>query len=300
MSSLSRRAFIAAGSLASSGFALGQIPANTLRVNDVISRIKQHVGVPWKEKTVDNLLTGSPDTPVHGIATTMMATLDVVKRCVDQGKNMIVTHETPFYLHQDQTEDIKTDTVLLYKLNYCKKNDVAIFHFHDHWHARHPDGIAQGMVEQLGWQKNVIDPSDPKKLLFDGVSLAAFAQQMMLRLNARTMRILGDPTLPVRHVQTSWGYAGREAGIPAFAQPGLDVFICGETREWELVEYCQDSITAGNKKALIVVGHVISEQGGMKLCADWLRDFIQEVPVTFVPADEPFWNPDHPPTPSLS
>jgi hypothetical protein len=36
---------------------------------------------------------------------------------------------------------------------------------------------------------------------------------------------------------------------------------------------------------------VNSENGGMRYCADWLRDFIAEVPIGFVPAPEPFWNP---------
>jgi putative NIF3 family GTP cyclohydrolase 1 type 2 len=269
----------------------GKSPAPSLTAGEVIRRIKEHVGVPWFPKTVDNLLTGSPETPVLGIATTMMATLDVVERCVAHGKNMVVTHETPFYMHQDGTSDIRDDKTLLYKLDYCKQHDVALFHFHDHWHMRKPDGIAQGMMEQLGWQKNVDDAKDPKTFTFDGLTLAKFARQMQERLGARTMRVLGDPALPIRHVQTSWGYAGREGGIPLFSKLGVDVFICGETREWELVEYCQDSIRAGNRKALIVVGHVLSEQGGMILCRDWLREFISEVPVEFVAAAEPFWNP---------
>jgi hypothetical protein len=32
----------------------------------------------------------------------------------------------------------------------------------------------------------------------------------------------------------------------------------------------------------------------MKYCADWLRGFVGEVPVEFVPAEEPFWRPDAP------
>jgi hypothetical protein len=32
----------------------------------------------------------------------------------------------------------------------------------------------------------------------------------------------------------------------------------------------------------------------MILCADWLKSFISEVPIQFVPTPEPFWNPDHP------
>jgi putative NIF3 family GTP cyclohydrolase 1 type 2 len=296
MSPISRREFIASGCALVSTAALGQShntpsASTPITAGDVIARIKQHVGVPWHEKTVDNLLTGSSETPVHGIATTMMATLDVVRRAIAQGNNMIVTHETPFYLHQDQTADIATDPTLLYKLDLCKKNNVALLHFHDHWHMRQPDGIAQGMVEQLGWQKNVDNPTDPKKLTFPGTPLLTFTRQMQTTLNASTLRVLGDPSLPVHRVQTSWGYCGREGGIKLFSDPATDVLICGETREWELVEYCQDSIAAGNKKALIVVGHVLSEQGGMILCAEWLRSFISEVPIQFIPAAEPFWNP---------
>jgi putative NIF3 family GTP cyclohydrolase 1 type 2 len=84
-------------------------------------------------------------------------------------------------------------------------------------------------------------------------------------------------------------------GIKLLSSPGIDVLIGGETREWELVEYCQDSIRAGNRKALIVVGHVLSEQGGMMLCAKWMKEFVSEVPIEFVAASEPFWNPDYPP-----
>jgi putative NIF3 family GTP cyclohydrolase 1 type 2 len=294
MSELSRREFMATGAAFAAGITFtpaAQAASTGLTAGDVIDRIKQEVGVPWREKTVDNLLTGTRATPVRGIATTMMATLDVVERCVADGKNMIVTHETPFYLHQDGTDDLKNDPVLQYKVDFCAKHDVAIFHFHDHWHAHQPDGIAQGMVNQLGWGKNVFDAANPKKLVFDEVPLAQFTRTMQKTLQARTMRVLGDPKLPVRRVVTSWGFCGREGGIKLFSDPDTDVLICGETREWELVEYCQDSIRSGNKKALVVVGHVLSEQGGMMLCRDWLKPFFPGTPVAFVPAREPFWNP---------
>jgi putative NIF3 family GTP cyclohydrolase 1 type 2 len=296
MTPVTRRSFVTAGSAFVSSIALGHATVaqsatapEQLTAGEVMARIKKNVGVPWFPQTVDNLLTGSSETPVTGIATTMMATLDVVERCVAKGLNMIVSHETPFYLHQDHTEDIKNDATLNYKLDFCKKHNIAIFHFHDHWHAHHPDGIAQGMVNQLGWQKNVVDAADPKRLVFDSAPLAKFTADMAAKLHAKSIRVLGDPALPVRRVQTSWGYASREGGIKLFSDPNTDVFICGETREWELVEYCQDSIASGNRKALIVVGHVLSEQGGMILCADWLKGFVTEVPIEFVAATEPFW-----------
>jgi hypothetical protein len=48
------------------------------------------------------------------------------------------------------------------------------------------------------------------------------------------------------------------------------------------------------KKALIVIGHVLSEQSGMKLRAEWMKSFVKEVRVDFVAAPEPFWNPENP------
>jgi putative NIF3 family GTP cyclohydrolase 1 type 2 len=294
MSDLTRRSFILSASAAlTAKLAKAGRTLTPLTAGQVVDRIRQQVGVPWRAQTVDQIVAGDESTPVHGIAATMMATLDVVERAAAAGKNMIVTHETPFYLHQDHTDDIKDDPTLKYKLEFIRRHNMAIFHFHDHWHARKPDGIATGMMQQLGWEKDV-DPDNPKQFTFSGEPLAHFCLGMQSRLKDRTIRVVGDPRLPVKRVLASWGFAGRMPGISLFARPDVDVFICGETREWELVEYVRDSITAGNKKALILLGHVVSEQGGMIYCADWLRSFIPEVPIEFIPTREPFWTPDHP------
>jgi hypothetical protein len=67
------------------------------------------------------------------------------------------------------------------------------------------------------------------------------------------------------------------------------VLLVGETREWETVEYAADAVTQGRKKALIVIGHIPSEQAGMDECAKWLKGFVKDVPVEFVPTKEPWW-----------
>jgi len=257
----------------------------------VIDRIKANIGIPWRQQTVDNLIAGTAETPVKGIATTMMATLDVCKRAHAAGKNMVITHESTFFSHQDTVAQLQADEIYLCKRDFLNRNGMAVFHFHDHWHDRHPDGIAAGMVRELGWEKHA-DQNDLKMLSFPGTPLAQLAQEMEAKLKARTIRVIGDPKLLVRRVATSWGYIGT--GIPLISREGVDVLICGETREWELVEYVQDMISCGSKKGLIVVGHVLSEQAGMKLCAEWLKSFLPELPIEFIPADEPFWSPKNP------
>ncbi|MDN5211513.1 hypothetical protein QQ020_05610 [Fulvivirgaceae bacterium BMA12] len=46
------------------------------------------------------------------------------------------------------------------------------------------------------------------------------------------------------------------------------------------------------KKGLIIMGHADSEEAGMEYCARWLKGFIKEVPVTFIPAGNPLWSPN--------
>src|SRR5204863_6226885 len=116
----------------------------------VVDRIKGKVGVPWREQTVDRIVAGDPEVPVKGIATTMMATLDVMQRAAAAGKNLVITHEPTFYSHQDTVDQLKDDAGYQFKTEFIRKNRMAVFHFHDHWHAHRPDGIAFGMMRQLG------------------------------------------------------------------------------------------------------------------------------------------------------
>jgi hypothetical protein len=76
-----------------------------------------------------------------------------------------------------------------------------------------------------------------------------------------------------------------------FSGSDADVLVCGEPTEWNTVEYARDSIAAGKKKGMIILGHDMSEERGMEECARWLRGFVTEVPVEFIPAGEAFWLP---------
>lgn len=287
----SRRDFLLASlGLTATGFIrLEHAPA--LTVGGVIDRIKTNVGIPWREQTVDNLIVGAREQEVKGIAVAMMATLDVARRAAAQGLNLIITHEPTFFNHPDRTETLQQDPVYQYKRDFLEKRGLSVFHFHDHWHGRKPDGIATGMAREMGWEK-YMNPEQPKQFTLPETTLSRLARELESKLKIRTMRVVGDPNLPVRNVLASWGNVSLQPGIPYLAQS--DVLIVGETHEWELVEYVQDAIAAGQRKALIVLGHLVSEQAGMKYCAEWLKGFVPEVPVAFVAAPEPFWRAGQP------
>lgn len=264
-----------------------------LTARQVIERIQAHVGVPWQSDTVDTFKAGNPDTPVTGIAVTMMATFDVLKRAAASRNNLIITHEPTFFNHLDKPDlaEGDSDAVLAEKRAFIEKHGLVIWRFHDHWHAREPDGIEAGMVHALGWEKYQ-DPANQYLFTLPRMSVEALAAELKARLRIRVMRVVGEPEMQVTRIAFSPGAAGFERETKALEMPGVEVLVVGETREWETVEYVADAMTEGKHKALIILGHIPSEQAGMKECAQWLQGFVTEVPVNLVPSAEPFWAPE--------
>ncbi len=103
--------------------------SQSLTAGQVIDRIKANVGIPWRAQTVDNIIFGTADAPVKGIATTMMATLDVVQRAAASGRNMIITHEPTFYSHQDTTDQLLQDPTYKFKTEFMTKNGMVVVPF---------------------------------------------------------------------------------------------------------------------------------------------------------------------------
>lgn len=288
MDALTRRSWLQAAPALLAGEAAMAQPGAELTARQAIERIRKNVGVPWRSQTVDTFKAGNPDAPVKGIATTVMATFDVLQRAARSGQNLVITHEPTFYNHEDDTKDFAGDPVYAAKHAFIEKNNMVVWRFHDHWHARRPDGILTGMLEILGWEK-FQDSGNPRVLALPAAPLASLARDMQKRLKVRTMRVIGDPAMPVSKIALNPGYASLLGATRTLARPEVEVLVVGELREWEGVEYAQDAIALGMKKALIVLGHAISEENGMSECARWLKTFVTEVPVEFVPAGEPFW-----------
>jgi putative NIF3 family GTP cyclohydrolase 1 type 2 len=284
-------ALLAVAGLALAGYsAIAQSTRPTAR--EIVAAIQGRIGIPWQTETVDTFKAGNPDTPVTGIAVTMMATLDVLQRAAANHQNFIITHEPTFYSHQDVPEGMDpSDPVWAAKRDFIEKNGLVVWRFHDHWHRRKPDGILAGMVHALGWEQ-FQQADDPKIFTLPQTTLAKLAADVANRLDSPVLRVVGDPGMKVTKIALTPGASGFVRETHALEQDNVEVLLVGETREWETVEYAADAWTEGRRKALIVIGHIPSEQAGMEECARWLKTFITGVPIEFVPAKQPFWLPE--------
>jgi putative NIF3 family GTP cyclohydrolase 1 type 2 len=296
MKPLSRREFVtltAAAPLA--------VPAllqpRALTAQEVVDRIKQKIGVEWKTDGVDTFKAGDPMTPVKGIATSAMATLDVLKQAVKAGSNFVITSEPTFYSRTDSAVPsggrrggtAAPDAIFTAKNEFIKNNQLVVWRFSDHWRQRTPDPFTIGLGDALGWGK-LRAADDPRRIAISRTTLEALASELKKRLNSRGgIRVIGDPRLNVARIGLLPGTTPVQTALSLF--PLVDAIIAGEVREWETVELARDKVTAGERKSLILIGRVVSENSGMNECAKWLKDVVPEIRATWIPVDDPYWRP---------
>jgi hypothetical protein len=166
----------------------------------------KNVGVPWRTDTVDTFKAGDPDTPVTGIAVTMMARLDVIER-------------------------------------------------------------AAALPE---------------------ISLNDLAASIKSKLQIRVLRVFGDPEMKLSKAAFLPGAAGSPAIFNSSNATTSKRCLSAKRRNgkgsstWPM----RYPSTAARRSSSL--GHITSEQAGIKECAKGLKTFITGTPITFVTASEPF------------
>jgi putative NIF3 family GTP cyclohydrolase 1 type 2 len=280
---------------------------------DLIDRIQKNVGVPWQSQRSDGfsdgILQGSADTKVTGIVTTFAPTLDVLRRAVAFGKNTIICREAPFYSRGERAplfwrngpapskELTDNDAVCRAKQEFITQNSLVIIRFYDNWDARKTDGQLRGLTHALGWASfhlagtSGVDAYDPRNVYFrlPQTPLNNLAQDLKQKLKIQGVRIVGDPTSSVGKLALNHGLLLVADAERILREPGIDVVVAGDVVEWEAGPYFQDLVTAGKTKGLILLGDEASEEPGSGEMAAWLKGFITEVPIEWIPAGEPFW-----------
>ena len=270
--------------------------AQTITAAEAIQRIQQHYPAA-PPNTVDTIKAGEPSTPVTGIATTFLDTMDVLREANRRGANLVITHEPTFYNHLDDTSFFADDSVYREKLAFIQQNHMVVFRLHDAIHLTSPDHIATGFIQELGWQNYMVG-DNPSLVTIPKTTLLKLSRDLAAKLDAQTLRVVGDPNLEVTRVAIRLGAAGLQKQVTAL-RGDVEVLLAGESAEWEAVEYVRDASIQGRHKALVLVGHEVSEEAGMKKCAEDLRPLFPNLLVIHIPTGQPLWSLANPPTRSV-
>jgi putative NIF3 family GTP cyclohydrolase 1 type 2 len=268
--------------------------SQTITAAEAIHRIQQRYPHPVPD-TVDTIKAGDPATPVTGIATTFLDTMEVLKEANRRGLNLVISHEPTFYNHRDDTTFFADDPVYKEKRAFIEQHHMVVFRLHDEIHETAPDHIELGLLDALGWQGSA-KQGDPFHVTIPATNLETLAKQLQGKLKASiTMRVVGDPKLMITHIAIVPGAAGLETQVSALRPDEVELEIAGEASEWETVEYVRDAVNQGRHKALILLGHEPSEEPGMEKCAEDLRAVFPGMKVEHVVAGNALWLPAHPP-----
>lgn len=256
-----------------------------ITAQQVIDRIQQQIGSAWKSQSADILHAGNRDSEVTGIVTTFAPSLDVLRRAVAAKKNMIVSREAPFWA-RGRSDSMNQDATYRFKRDFIQSNNLIVWRFFDNWNARRPDGQLVGLARALGWEKgaNGYFPLPP-------ATLRETAANIKRTLKMKSIRIIGDPNTRVTKAALSHGMYQVADLEKHLEEPGVDLVVIGEPIEWEASPYFADLVASGQKKGLIVLGQEVSEEPGCGEMATWLRSFLKDVPVEWIPTGEPAWMP---------
>jgi putative NIF3 family GTP cyclohydrolase 1 type 2 len=271
---------------------------------EIIGRMQKNLGVPWKDPSTDVFYAGAPNAFISGVATTWTPSLEVLRRAVAAKKNMIITRESPYWLHETATpeysgagahfsrEQMAGDATYQFKQDFIAKNNLVIYRFYDKWNARKLNGQLHALTGALSWEKyRERDVGSSSHAYFDlpPSSLKQLTVTIQSHLKLRAMRVLGDPQSSVRRIALTHGFLLVPELEEVVGKKGVDVLVTGEPVEWEALPYFEDLISAGKSKGMINLGNEASEEPGSGEVAAWLKSFISEVPVEWLPAGEPFW-----------
>ena len=297
MKSISRREFVALTTAAPLAVPAILQSSAAPTAQEIVDRIKRKIGGEWKADTVDTFKAGDPLTPIKGIATTAMASMDVLRQAVKAGANFVITCEPTFYSKADSPmpggarrgAPASPDAVFLGKNDFIRSNNLVIWRFSDHWRQRTPDPLSIALADTLGWGK-LRSASDPRLITLSNTTLESLVSDLKKKLGSRGgIRVVGDPKLSVRKIGLLPGTTAIQSALNLF--PSVDTIVAGEVREWETAELARDKAAAGAKKSLVLLGRVVSENPGMNECAKWLKEVAPEVRTTWVPVEDPYWRP---------
>lgn len=252
-------------------------------VQDVIDYLERPV--KRIDNTVDGLNAGQPLMELSGIAVTFVASQHAIEEAVARGANLLITHEGEYFSHRGGQEQWPDDSVVAEKRRLIEQSGIAIYRFHDYWHAYKPDGITEGLKDALGWGTYERDELSYASVIEfpEAKSLQEIAHDAKERLDLPHVRVVGDPAKMCRLIGLSAGYRGGGVNsIPLFSRYNLDLIVTGEGPEWETPEYVRDAIHQGAGRALLLLGHAESEEPGMKRLAKLLEREFDGVPVSFV------------------
>ncbi len=222
------------------------------------------------EVTCDTIKAGDGERELKRVGVTMFATVDVVRRALELGIDMLIVHEPTYYDHMDK--DIPDTSVTRAKRKLIEDSGIVIWRYHDNMHYRMADMITEGELHYLGLKGKVEKTPYSASYVFEcdtPITATELAEIMKNELGIKHLRIAGEMNKKSKRLGACFGTPGGVFEL--LCDESIDIIMTGEACEWKLAEYARDASALGINKTLMVMGHVASERDGMRLLAEKMK-----------------------------
>ena len=212
---------------------------------------------------------------------------------VATGKNCILCREHPFYLFGEYlsvglADAMAGDLVLKAKRQLIEDHHLLIIRLAALWDTARPKWFSSALAREFGWQPEAGEPGDQwtdgllQHSQDDALELAKFASA---RLEAKTLRMVGDPNQSITRVAVIHGFAYPTLVLShALQDPAVDCIVTGNTPEVDhCTTYIRDAITAGRRISLVQVGYEKSDYPGAVELTKWLKNALPGMPIEVQP-----------------
>jgi putative NIF3 family GTP cyclohydrolase 1 type 2 len=278
----------------------------TITAADVVLKMRESLGSSWTESSADGFQTGAPETPVTGVAVAWTPTLEVLRKAVAEKRNFILTKEGPFWedsaprLEQGVSGRspkalIEGTSLYQFKQDYLRAHDLVVWRFSANWEHTDRNFGLQGLAVALGWERQAdsalngsLGSLGAAEYTVPTTTLLDLVGMLKQKLKMPAPRALGNPNARLQNIVLCPGFLTKLNMMAIASRSKPDAVLCGDACEWEAFEYCEDLISAGWSKAMVLLGMAASEDAGAKQVASWVHSLGLEVPVSCIETGSPF------------
>lgn len=235
------------------------------------------------KQTVDQIIVGDPEKEIRRIVVTWMPSFDALRKAVDRGYDMMVTHEPTFWDHIHDRENAAKSDLGRAKHEFIETSGLVVLRIHDVWDRMPRIGIPWAWAQFLDLGSEPAAMTNGNMLHRYDIEPVRFSE-LAARIAARTARIgepqvqaVGDPDCLVSKVGVGTGCA---CGIDRYRSMGCDVsIVCDDgSCYWANLQHAADE-----GHPFIRVNHGTSEEPGMVSLTQYINGHIPGVTAEHLP-----------------
>jgi putative NIF3 family GTP cyclohydrolase 1 type 2 len=248
--------------------------------------INEHflTGCDWvgRDKTVDTFKAGDPGRQVHTVAVGWMSTIYDLRRAVELGCELFITHEPTFWEHHAPEQKFRHAPGGLEKTRLLEDSGLVVLRCHDAWDKWPGIGIRDAWARGLGLSDMVLESDDGWCAMYKipQTTLRNFAARVLERvrpIGQDSVQVMGDPEMKISYPCLGVGCYTPDMDL---IEKGADCMIGNFDGSWYYWEKRERFLECG--AAVLTVEHGCTEHWGMQACADYVARTWPDLEVHFL------------------